>query len=80
MTEAQVMEAPPKPKPAELTAVDRCDRCGAQAYVRTKHPTTTGKVLPLDWCGHHFNRYAAALEGLVVIDQRARINRGCAAG
>ena len=78
--EAQVMEATPKPTPVALKATDRCDRCGAQAFVRTKHPTTTGRVLPLDWCGHHFNANREHLEGLVVIDQRAAMNRGCAAG
>ena len=78
--EAQVMEAPPAPAPAKLNATDRCDRCAAQAYVRTKHPTTIGKVLPLDWCAHHFHAHREHLEGLVVIDQRSEINRGCAAG
>lgn len=71
--EAQVMEAPPAPPPATLKATDRCDRCGAQAYVRTKHPTTLGKVLPLDWCAHHFEKHHEHLEALVVVDQRERL-------
>jgi ribosomal protein S14 len=33
-----------------LTAADRCDRCGAQAYVRAT--MTSGFDLLL--CGHHF--------------------------
>lgn len=40
------------PSPAldvPLTAQDRCDRCGAQAYVRATLPTG----LELLFCGHH---------------------------
>lgn len=37
-----------------LNAADRCDRCGAQAYVRTAHETPDEKVLYLLWCAHHF--------------------------
>ena len=34
---------------ATLTAADRCDRCGAQAYVRAR--LTSGRVLL--FCAHH---------------------------
>lgn len=34
----------------ELTARDRCDRCGAQAFVMTRQPNG----FELLWCGHHF--------------------------
>ncbi|WP_309079987.1 hypothetical protein [Zhihengliuella sp.] len=34
----------------ELTALDRCDRCGAQAYVRAILATSGGELL---FCGHH---------------------------
>ncbi len=36
-------------KPAPLTASDRCDRCGAQAYVQVVL-TSGGELL---FCGHH---------------------------
>ena len=40
----------------ELTAADRCDRCGAQAYLRvTLH---TGELL---FCAHHGRAHAPAL-------------------
>ncbi|KHL03093.1 DUF7455 domain-containing protein [Sinomonas humi] len=39
-----------------LTAVDRCDRCGAQAYVRVVLETSGGELL---FCAHH----ARAVEG-----------------
>lgn len=34
----------------ELTALDRCDRCGAQAYVRAVLQSSGGELL---FCGHH---------------------------
>ncbi len=40
---------------APLTAADRCDRCGAQAYVRVVLPT--GDLL---FCGHHARKHADA--------------------
>ena len=33
-----------------LTAADRCDECGAQAYIRVE--LATGELL---FCGHHGN-------------------------
>lgn len=39
-----------------LTAADRCDRCGARAYVRAVF--ATGDLL---FCAHHARRHAAAL-------------------
>lgn len=35
--------------PSPLTASDRCDRCGAQAYVHVRL-TSGGELL---FCGHH---------------------------
>jgi hypothetical protein len=55
-----------------LTAVDRCDRCSAQAYVRA-----TGVSGELYFCGHHF----AGMEENVskwafeIIDERDRLNK-----
>lgn len=48
------------PEPA-LTAADRCDRCGAQAYVRVTLPAG-----PLYFCAHHGRALAPALEELAV--------------
>lgn len=38
---------------APLTAADRCDRCGAQAYVRVVLPV--GELL---FCAHHAREHA----------------------
>ncbi|MFI8829360.1 hypothetical protein [Streptomyces sp. NPDC053431] len=41
-----------------LTAHDRCDRCGARAYIRACF--SQGRELL--FCAHHARRYQAALE------------------
>ena len=40
-----------------LTTADRCDRCGAQAYVRV----TLNNGGELLFCGHHANAHSAKL-------------------
>ncbi|MEI8056431.1 MAG: hypothetical protein WCI29_03435 [Actinomycetes bacterium] len=54
-----------------LTALDRCDRCGAQAYVRVTL-TAGGDLL---FCGHHFREHEARLRPLAleVLDQTAQL-------
>jgi hypothetical protein len=42
---------------SELTAADRCDRCGAQAYVRA----TMESGFDLLLCAHHFHENEARL-------------------
>ncbi|HVU91104.1 MAG TPA: hypothetical protein VHC23_02650 [Jatrophihabitans sp.] len=46
----------------ELTAADRCDRCGAQAYVRA----TLDSGLDLLFCAHHFHENEARLREVAV--------------
>jgi hypothetical protein len=43
-----------------LTAADRCDRCGARAYVRVLLPAG-GELL---FCAHHGRTHASALESV----------------
>ena len=50
--------APIKP----LTALDLCDRCGAQAYVRVVLPGA-GELL---FCAHHSRQHAEALARVAV--------------
>lgn len=54
-----------------LSAVDRCDRCGAQAYVRVV--LTNGSDLL--FCGHHWSRHGDALRprAAEVIDETHRL-------
>jgi hypothetical protein len=44
----------------ELTAADRCDRCGAAAKVRAILPSG-GELL---FCGHHAHEHEARLQEL----------------
>ncbi|GAA2527389.1 DUF7455 domain-containing protein [Rarobacter incanus] len=46
-------------EPAELTAADRCDRCGARAYVRVTLPV--GELL---FCAHHAREHASSYEDI----------------
>jgi hypothetical protein len=46
--------------PETLTAADRCDRCGARAYIRVVLPAG-GELL---FCAHHGHAHAAALEAV----------------
>ena len=43
-----------------LTAADRCDRCGARAYIRVLLPGG-GELL---FCAHHGRTHATALEAV----------------
>lgn len=49
-------------------ATDRCDRCGAQAYVRTRHGASE-----LLWCCHHAREHGALIAGCIVEDERASL-------
>lgn len=63
-----------KPKPA-LTAMDRCDRCGAQALVQVLFVTAGSELL---FCNHHFVKHADAIgaqAGLVVTDDRGLLEK-----
>ena len=46
-----------------LTVTDRCDRCGAQAYVRVLLPSH----LELLFCAHHHRQHASALRKVAVV-------------
>lgn len=50
-----------------LKTVDRCDQCGAQAYVLVR--LISGELM---FCGHHFNKHEEKLlkSAYEVIDER----------
>jgi len=60
--------------PATLNRQHRCDRCGAQAYVRAILPGSDG--LALLFCGHHFRAHELALvaAGADILDERHRLD------
>jgi ribosomal protein L37E len=55
----------------QLKISDRCDRCGAQAFVIVK--MVAGELY---FCGHHFNKHSKALNkvSFEVVDERDSIN------
>jgi len=55
----------------ELKVSDRCDRCGAQAFVLVQG--VTGELM---FCGHHYTENEKALTNFAfnVFDHRDRIN------
>jgi hypothetical protein len=59
-----------------LTAMDRCDRCGAQAYVRAMLPDG----LELLFCAHHNRQHSSALTKIAVgiHDETERLARPAA--
>ena len=65
MSEQVILETTP------LNAVDRCDRCGAQAYVRATL-LSGGELL---FCGHHGKEYAEKLKSVTrsIQDETGRI-------
>ena len=56
---------------AALTAADRCDRCGAQAYLRVELQTG-GELL---FCAHHAREHGDKLReiAVTVIDETHRL-------
>lgn len=60
----------------KLTALDRCDRCGSQAYVEV-----TGLNGNLMFCGHHYNKIMDNAVGydkmmkfaITIVDERERL-------
>lgn len=56
----------------QLTAADRCDRCGAQAYLRV----LLGSGGELYFCAHHGRRYEDGLKKIAaeIHDETARLN------
>lgn len=64
----------PAPEPFELRVADRCDQCGAQAFVIVTHPEAGS----LWFCGHHAAEHEIPLfeQGFQIsADARETINR-----
>lgn len=60
------------PSAAPLTAVDRCDRCGAQAYLRVQLQAG-GELL---FCAHHAREHGDKLREIAahVHDETAKLS------
>lgn len=57
---------------AALSAADRCDRCGAQAYLRVELLNGSGE---LHFCAHHAREHGAALRDVarVLVDETGKL-------
>ena len=55
----------------QLKILDRCDRCGAQAFVLIK--MVSGELM---FCGHHYGQHQKSLDKMAfeIIDERGSIN------
>lgn len=59
-------------RPPALNALDRCDRCGAQGYIKFRHPHL-GELL---FCAHHARDHEPALRSQgfeVTLDERSSL-------
>ncbi|GGF32550.1 hypothetical protein GCM10011519_02460 [Marmoricola endophyticus] len=58
--------------PSSLSAVDRCDRCGAQAYLRVMLPSG-GELL---FCAHHAREHGPKLREVAseVLDETHKLD------
>lgn len=66
------VETPLKQHRTEIAMKERCDKCGAQAFVAVEMKSA-GELL---FCGHHYNAYKAKLDEVAefVLDNRDKIN------
>lgn len=69
--------ATPLPSPTSastLTALDRCDYCGAQAYAKSQHAASE-----MLWCAHHLRANRDAIGDALVLDETWRLDKANAA-
>jgi len=66
-------ETEARPLSDTLNNADRCDQCGAQAFVWVNMPDSKAGLL---FCGHHYARNEAGLRGVAIdiVDERYKIN------
>ena len=71
------VDVPETFSPRNLSAHERCDRCGSQAYVQVS--LLTGQLL---FCAHHYQEYEAHLRPIAtaVLDERERLHADSSRG
>lgn len=74
MSTLEAPEAPRHEQSPTLTATDRCDSCGAQAYIRVTMPSGQDLL----FCAHHGNKHREKLsgQGFVWHDESYRLQGG----
>lgn len=74
MAATQAVASAPAPE-YTLTAMDRCDQCGAQAYFSVSVAHSEGKVTDMLFCAHHFRKGEEKLRkvAISIIDESERL-------
>ncbi|WP_216666326.1 DUF7455 domain-containing protein [Actinomyces faecalis] len=72
-SEAEAAPTPSQTNERPLTTADRCDVCGAQAFIRVV--LVSGELL---FCGHHGHAHMSALEkqALFIQDETSQLVTG----
>lgn len=75
-TKDDLLDVPPVIEREPLKIADRCDFCGAQAYVAVAFESDAPVEHPgeLLFCGHHYAKHEDHLREHVVKDQRDLLN------
>ena len=73
LTETQEVEETESSHSNILTNADRCDQCGAQAFIWVNMPNSQNGLL---YCRHHFLKNEAGLKKVAIdfIDESYKIN------
>lgn len=73
VAEPEVEATEERPLSNRLNHSDRCDACGAQAFVWATMP---GSSEGLRYCSHHFNKFETKLReyAIDIVDERYKIN------
>ena len=71
MIDEEVVEETQEELSDTLTALDRCDSCGAQAFVWVNG--VSGDLL---FCGHHFRKWEDKIRQFAfeIVDERHKLN------
>lgn len=73
------MSATATPPAKTLTIFDRCDKCGAQAWIRATlaEPLPNGSVGRLYFCAHHSRQVSSSLRPKCVhwLDESEHLNK-----
>ncbi|KQP62868.1 DUF7455 domain-containing protein [Nocardioides sp. Leaf285] len=65
LTTAESPNATPR---RSLTAADRCDRCGAQAFIAAEF--TASELL---FCAHHGREHRDKIESAITVDETSKL-------
>jgi hypothetical protein len=76
--EQELEEAEARPLSDTLNITDRCDQCGAQAFVWVNMPNSQAGLL---YCNHHYQKNKEGLREVAIdiVDESYKINKKASA-